>query len=344
MGEQFAIVFDVAVVATVVCMFFAGWRMGFAKVILSMLAVAVAFFMAMMLSLPIAEVIYNNHIEKPLTQKTEQAVDSSLAALRLGNFSAAQFDKVLISGTPVGEIEPNYSGTTNAVFDLTDLNFSEVGLTEENRETLGLSEELDLSSVNAKTADFTKEEIEKYGLGKLAFAQFAAVSLIQKGDLKDFNKYIEIVGSYFPEGRNYGNSDNITVSVVRKLVLNMLETNSTVKDTVMQNMIRPYCVIIIRTIVFAVIFTIVSAAIGIAANATKLLEKVPVIGKANSFVGGIAGACEGIVIIFIVCLATRLAVSLCDGNVLLFNQATIDSTFIFKRFYEADFLNFVSNT
>lgn len=344
MGEEFAVIFDVAVIATVVCMFYAGWRMGFAKVILSMAASAVAFLTALTLSMPIAEGIYESSIEKPLTQKVDEAVDNSLTTLHLGNFSGANYDSVEISGVPANQIEPDYAGTTRTVFDLSSLNLSGLGLTAENLETLGLSEDFDLSAANAKTADFTKEDVEKYGLGKLAFSQFAAECLIQKGDFKDFNKYMEIVGSYFPEGSNYGNSDSVTVSVVRKLVLKMLDTDSSVKDALMREMIRPYCLVIIRTIAFALIFALVFAGMTIAANATKILDKIPVIGKANAFVGGVAGALESIVIIFIVCVATRLAVSLCGGNALLFNRATIDSTLIFKKIYDFDFLNFIGNT
>lgn len=344
MGEQFAVVFDIATVAIIVCMLFAGWRMGFAKIILSMAATVVAFILAITLSEPISEAIYTNHIEKPLTQRVDESVDKSLAALYLGSFSDADFDAIKISGTLVNDIEPNYSGTTRAVFDLSSLDLTEVGLTAENLETLGLAADFDLSSANAKTADFTMEEIAEYGLGRLTFAQFAAESLIQKGDFKDFNSYIEIVGNYFPEGIGYGSSDSVTVSVVRKLVLKMLDTDSAVKDALMQGMIRPYCLIIIKTIAFALIFALVSTVIGLIARSAKLLEKIPVIGKANSFLGGIAGLLEGLVIVFTVCLITRLAVSLCDGNTLLFNQATIDSTLIFKRFYEIGFLNIPNNT
>ncbi len=43
MGQEFAIVFDVAIVAVVVFFFFAGWKNGFAKVILGMVAVIAAF-------------------------------------------------------------------------------------------------------------------------------------------------------------------------------------------------------------------------------------------------------------------------------------------------------------
>ncbi len=96
----------------------------------------------------------------------------------------------------------------------------------------------------------------------------------------------------------------------------------------------------VSSIVFVLIFAIVCVIIGIIANASKLLDKIPVVGKANAILGGIAGACQGLIAVFTVCLATRLAVSLCGGNALIFNESVMEATILFKFFYKAEFLNF----
>lgn len=341
MGSEFAIVFDIAIAAIILFMFFEGWRKGFAKKLLSFAAVILAFAAGMWLSDPIAEKIYGSFIEEPVSTALDGAVDASFSAIHLGGLSDVDFSKVKISGTLVGEITPDYSGTNSASFDLTVLDLSEIGMTAEDLETLGITKDLDLTAINAKTVSFTEEEILKYGLGKLSVSQFAAICLIQKNELGDFNKCFEIISKYIPGGINYGSSDNISVSAVRRLTLSMLETRSNLKDTLLSGIIRPNCIIIIRTIAFVVIFTLVSVAVGLIANFTKILDNIPVIGKVNSLLGGVAGICEGLVIIFIVCLATRLAISLSNGNAILFNQAAINSTYLFKRFYETDFLNFL---
>ncbi len=342
MGEQFAIIFDIAIAAIVVCRFFVGWRNGFVKVVLGSAATIAAFLLALLLSAPISGAIYNGYIDKPLSEKVDETVDKSLSALHIGDFSGADFSRAEISGTPVGEIVPEYSGTASAVFDLTSLNLTYVGLTDENLNTLGLTDHPNLSNLNAKTAEFTRADIEKYGLGKLVFAQFAAECLIKKGDFADFNSFLDVVKGYLPGTVSTAGSDSVTVSLVRRVVLNMLESKSTVSDTVMNNMVRPYCTVLIRSVVFAVIFAAAAAGIRIAANASKILEKLPVIGKANSFLGGIAGLLRALVDIFLVCLATRLAVSLFDGSTLIFNQTTIDSTLVFKKFYYMSFLDFLT--
>lgn len=341
MGSEFAIVFDIAIAAIIILMFFEGWRKGFAKKILGLAAIFVAFAAGMTFSGPIAEGIYGGYIEKPASEALDGSIDASFSAIHLKGVSDVDFSKVKISGVSVGEITPDYRGTNSASVDLSVLDLSEIGLTDEDLETLGIEDDVDLSAVNAKTASFTEEEIIKYGLGKLAVSQYAAICLIQKNEFDNFNRCFEIVDKYIPGGINYGSSDNITVSAVRKLTLSMLETKSSLKDTLLNGIIRPNCIIIIRTIAFVLIFALVNTAIRLIANLTKIIDKIPVLGKVNSFLGGIAGLCEGLVIVFIICLATRLAVSLSNGDAIMFNQATINSTYLFRRFYETDFLNFL---
>lgn len=341
MGSEFAIVFDIAIAAIILFMFFEGWRKGLINKLLGFFSVLIAFAAALWLSGPIAEGIYGSAVEKPVTEAIDEAVDASFSAIHLGGLSDVDFSKIKISGIPVGQITPDYKGTNSASFDLSSLDLSEAGLSEEDIRMLGLAEDFDLSAVNAKTVSFSEEEILKYGLGKLAMSQFAAICLIQNNSFGDFSSCFKIINQYIPGEINYGSSDNISVSAVRGLTLSMLDTRSNLRDTLLYGIIRPNCIIIIRTAVFVLIFVLVSVIIRLVAGISKILDKIPVIGSVNSLLGSIAGVCEGLVIIFIVCLATRLAVSLSNGGAILFNQAAINSTYLFKKFYEADFLNFL---
>lgn len=340
MGTEFAIVFDIAIAAIILSMFFSGYRKGFAKVILSMAAAVVAFAAAVMFSEPIAAGIYTRFIEEPVIETLDNTINSGFSAIKLDGFTGLDYDKVKISGRAVTEIEINYEGSGNVTFDLTSLDLSETGLKVEDALKLGAEMNVNLSSVNARTANFTRNEIEKHGLGKLAVAQYAAVCLITSNSFEDFNGLFESAGKYLPNGMNYVSSDNIAVSAVRNITVSMLDTGDNLRDSLMNSIVRPNCLIIIRSIIFALIFATVCTAVGIIANATKLLDKIPVIGKANSILGGIAGACQGLVTVLIVCLATRLAVSLCGGNALIFNESVMGSTILFKFFYKAEFLNF----
>lgn len=341
MGTQFSIVYDIIIAAVIVCMAFAGWKQGFAKVLLGFVTIIVAFAAAMLLSDPIASSVYKNYIEQPLEEQIEDVVDESFTSLDLGRFCNIDFDKIKINGVPASEVEPNYEGKASAVLDMTNLDFSESGLKKADLIAIGADISSDLSSVNANTAEFSRSDIEKYGVGMLAAAQYAAVNLTAKEEFSDFNSFAEIIDRFIPGEKKNTNTDTVTVSAVRTIVIRMIDSRSTLKSAVMDEIIAPNCLIALRTVVFTIIFILVSIIMGIIAKAGELINKIPVLGKANKFLGMIAGLCEGLVIIFVVCLITRFFVSLGGDSTILFNRSTIESTILFKKFYNMDFLNFL---
>lgn len=342
MGSQFAIVFDIITIAVIVLAFFSGWRKGLVNIVLSLCAVIVAFVVALTTSAPVAEAVYTNYIEQSLTAKVDETIDKSFSMLSLGEFSEVDCNKVYISDKSVTEIELDYFGRDNASIDLSDVDISQLGLTEDDLNLLGLEQSYNLSSVNLKTAEFSKSDVEKYGLGKLVVSHFITLSFIDNGIFDEFNRFIAVVDEYIPSASGSVSSNSITVSYARRLVLGMMDTRTSLFDTVMNSFVRPNCILIIRTIAFAVIFAVVFAVLKIIAYASKLIDKIPVIGELNSMLGGIAGLMEGIVIVFIICLATRFAVTLFDDSAILFNQQAIDRTFLFKKIYDFDFLKFFS--
>lgn len=342
MGSQFAIVFDIVTVAAIVLMFFSGWRRGFVNVILGLIASIVAFGVALFFSNPVAESVYSGLVEKPLTEKIDEAVDESFSSLSLGALTELDYNKIVVSGNSISEVKLDYSGRDSAVVDLSNVDFSQIGFTDADLDFLGIESDFDLSSVNIRNVEFTKNEVERYGLGKLVVSQFISVKLIEKGALAEFNTFWNIVNEYIPVGENASVTESITVSYARKFILGMLDTRTSLSETVMQNFVRPSCIIFFRSIAFVIIFAVVLVVLKLVASVSGLIKKIPVIGDVNSLLGGLAGALEGVIIVFVICLLTRLAVSLLDGNVIMFNDETIASTYIFKKIYNFDFLNFLT--
>ena len=130
--------------------------------------------------------------------------------------------------------------------------------------------------------------------------------------------------------------------MVRSLVLTMIDCSSSVKSAVIDHMLRPAFTLVMKTIFFAVIFIVVSCVLDIVARLLKVVNKVPVIGSVNGLLGGVCGAVSGLISICVICILVRFIVSLSGGNVLLLNDTAIDSTFIFRYFYNFEFLNFLT--
>ena len=342
MGEEFAFAFDIAVIAILALLAFAGMKRGFAKVALGLVSSIAAFAVAILLSGPIASAIYTGAIEKPIEQQLDDAAEELLSGFKLGNIPDMDFSKVKINGTYADEFEPNYAGTRKAVVDLSKLDLSETGITKADLLEMGVKEDSNLKNLSGKTAEFTMDDVDKYGIGKLATAQYIATQLVKLPQFEDFDIILDSIRKYLPSISGSAASDSTGVAAARSVVLNMLETKDNFKSAVMNGVIKPNCILVIRTIVFGVLFILVNLALRIAAAAAKLVTKIPVVNKLNAFLGLILGLIEGLVLVFLLCLATRLIVSLSSANSILFNQTAIDSTFLFKIFYNFDFLNFLT--
>lgn len=342
MGEEFSIAFDVAVIAIPLVFAFVGLKRGFAKVVLGLISTVAAFACATALSGPIADAIYGKYVETPIEEQIDSTAGETFSGLVLGDIPEIDFEKVKIDGTLVSEFELNYAGTRKTAVDLSKLDLSETGLTKDDLLKIEIAGETDLANLNAKNAEFSMDDIERYGLGRMAVAQYIAVNLIQQPMMKEFDSLIENVAKYLPSVLVGASSDNKGIPALRTIMLKMLETRDSFKGAVMNGIVRPNCILLIRTIAFGVIFFLVNLALVIAAAATNLVAKMPVIGKVNSLLGCILGLVEGLFVVFVVCLAIRLVVSLTGANSILFNQTAIDSTFLFKWLYNFEFLNFLS--
>ncbi|MBP0984163.1 MAG: CvpA family protein [Oscillospiraceae bacterium] len=344
MGSQFAIVYDIIIAAVLIFAVFSGCRKGFVSTVVGMAAVFVAFFCALTFSKPAAEWVYSSVVEEPITAAVSDTMDESMGKLTLSGLSDMDYSKVKISGTPVGEITPDYAGTGKVIFELSDVDFTGTGLSDADLSMFGFDGTEDFSSMNGKTAEFTMADINANGLGKLVTAQVIAVKLQQSPSFVSITEYTDTIGNAIPAtfGSTAESINSGEMSAIRSLVLTMMNTSSSVKTAVVDNIIRPTFTMMAETLIFAGIFIIVTAVLGIIAVALKLVNKIPVIGSLNGFLGGCAGFVRGILTVFIICIVVRFIITMSGGNAMLINDSVIDSTYLFKFFYGFDFLNFLS--
>lgn len=344
MGTQFAIIYDVIIIAIIAGMTFAGAKKGFASVIIGFVAVFAAFFCAMTFSEPITDAVYRSAVEQPLESAVDEKLDEMMGGATLSGISHINYDMVMISGEHASVYPIDYAGTNKAVVDLSDMDLSRTGISGVDLSLFGIAADTDFSSVSGKTAEFTMAEIERHGLGKLAVAQYLAVSAQGSDFFAGFLDYTEKIGEAVPSVFG-GISDGIeggSIFALRGVIINMADGSASVKDAIINGIIEPYFRMAANTIIFILIFLLVSVLLGVLAAALKAVNKIPVLGGFNAFVGGVAGLLEGLITVFIVCIGVRLLVSLSGGNIMFFNEMTINSTFLFGIFYNFDFLNFLT--
>lgn len=344
MGSQFAIIYDVVLAVVLVMAVFGGFRKGFVSTIVSMAAVFVAFFCALGFCSPAAEWLYKTSVEKPVSEAVSSTLDDSMGKLTLSALSDMDYSKVTISGVPADEVKLNYEGTGKVIVELSDVGLSGTGFEKADLSSFGFDGTENLSSMNGKTAELTMNEVSENGLGKLAAAQVIAVKLQGSSVFTALTEYTTAVGDAVPTlfGGMAQSIDGGELSALRALVLTMMNTSSSVKTAVVDNIIRPTFMIAMETLFFVLIFAIVTAVLEIIASALKVVNKIPVIGSLNGFLGGCTGLVKGLLSVCIICIVVRFIVTLTNGEVMLLNDQAIEATYVFRYFYNFDLLNFLS--
>lgn len=343
MGTEFAIIYDIVAVAIMIGMVFAGMKKGFASAVVSLVSVIVAFAAAMLLSGPISGAIYTGTVERPVKKTVNIALDEAMGAIKLEGIADIDYSAILVSDVPVADITPDYTGTNKAMFDLSDLDLSATGIDKLDLSDFGIPSDTDFSSVNAKTAEFTMTDIDRYGLDRMIVAQYIAVSMQKTVLYENFSDFAESVGEAVPMffGSMAGDISSGSIPALRSVVLIMQDASVSIRDAVIEGIVEPCVTIAVQTVTFTMIFILVLIGLSIAAKLLKFVNKIPLIGGVNSLLGGLLGIVEGLVTVCMACIVVRLITTLSGGNVMFFNNAAIESTYVFRLFYDFEFLNFL---
>lgn len=341
---EYYLIYDLFAAAVLIGMVFAGYKKGFAGAVVSAAAVIVAFACAVTVSKPVTEALYKSMVEQPLENTVDKTLDEAMDSVVLYGIDKLDYDKVLVSGTPAGDVQLNFSGTEKVVVELSDLDLSETGIEQVDLTVFGIDKGTDFSSVNAKTADFTRVELQKHGLGKLAVAQYIAVNAVKSDFFEKFGEYTSAVGEALPVflGSDAEELKSGTVTAVRFVVLLMTDGTASVKSAVVDKVVRPCFEMFAQTLVFIVVFAVISIVLSVVAGALEIVNKIPLLGKINALCGGLFGLLEGLVTLLVVCAGLRLIITLSGGNVVFINEMTIDETILFKQFYYFDLLNLLT--
>ncbi len=93
---------------------------------------------------------------------------------------------------------------------------------------------------------------------------------------------------------------------------------------------------LLKILVWLLLMLLFRLIIGPVSNSFKLVNKIPLIGPVNSLLGAILGIAEGIIFVYAISLAVKLAVYLSEGSLMFINNETISQTYLFKILYYLD--------
>lgn len=95
----------------------------------------------------------------------------------------------------------------------------------------------------------------------------------------------------------------------------------------------PVVLSLLRIVLFFVLFGLCLALVRNIARLCGFISKIPLLGGVNSLLGGALGFFQGILVIYLLAILLGLAVLMTNNQIPFVNEEVIQSTFIFKIFY-----------
>jgi uncharacterized membrane protein required for colicin V production len=97
--------------------------------------------------------------------------------------------------------------------------------------------------------------------------------------------------------------------------------------------IRPVIIRTIKLALFAVVFALAMFAVNIILRMTWIVKRIPVIGKADRFLGGFLGFLQGMAIIVIAAAFAVIIIKLSNDSLKYLNSDVISQTYLFSYIY-----------
>ena len=346
MGTSFFWFYDIVLLAIVAGVTFRSVKKGGVGVIISTLAVIIAFIVAFAASNAISGAVYTNYIEEPLMNYIDETVDNVLNENSINELEKIDMSKAVVGGQFLGgmELKPDSSG--EITLDLSDIDLTETGMENADLTVFGIGEGFDYSLVKVGNVEISASELENRSLETIVLARVLTTN-IESGELFTAFKAVSekitdslplAFGDYAKKITD-GNSD-----AIYNLILSVMDMGyENHGKAIISNIIDPIVIIPLRIILFLIIFTIIAIALEALANASKIINRIPVISSANELLGGILGFLKAAIIIFVICIGIQFLISVTDDSLVFINTGTIQETIFFKHIYNLDLINLLKS-
>ena len=345
MGIQFFWVFDIAVAAILLALIFNGIRKGFAASIVGAASLILAFAVTLPLSEVISNAIYEEMIKDAVTEEINNQISSVIDGTLISELKKVDINKAKINGREFSAFNVQTDSSGKTTIDLSNLDLTETGIENVDLTVFGITDDnVNYSSFNLGTVVFTSNDIEIYGVEKLILASILSDNITNGTAFGSIAAAIEDMAKSIPVILS-GVSDSVTSgdkSVIDDIVLSIISTDTNdFARAITDDMVRPFLLVPIRALIFTVLFVIIIITLNITAKLLQGINEIPIIGGVNKFLGALAGVVEALIVIFLVCIFIQIIIVLSGNELIFLNTMTIDETFVFKKIYYFEFLDFL---
>lgn len=345
MGTQFFWVFDVAIAAILAAFIFMGVKKGLVATIAGAISLVLAFIITLPLSGIISEAIYENLIRNAVADEINNQIGAAINGTLIAEIKSVDMSKAKINGRALSSLDIQTDSSGKYSLDLSNLDLTETGIKNVDLSVFGITDSINYSSVNLGTVVLTSDDINTYGTEKIVLASVLSDNISNGTAFGSIATAVEEMAETIPVLLS-GVSESVTSgdrSVINDVVLSILsaETDDFAR-AITDDMVKPILLVPMRALIFLVLFVIIAIILSIVAKLLKVVNKIPLIGNINKVLGAVAGAAEAVIVVLLVCIFIQVIVVLSGNELIFLNTMTIDETFVFKKIYYFEFLDFLA--
>lgn len=343
MGTNFYWFYDVILIAILIGMVFLGAKKGFVRMVLSLAAFAISFVLAFAVSDMISVAIYDNVVSKPLEDYISTTVNDALGDTVITQIGKVDTDKVKINGEAINDIEFKSDEAGKITINLSDVDLSKTGIGEVDLSAFGIDNSYDFSSLDLGTVQIYESDLKEHKSGDLIVSSLLSENIADSDIADTVEEILSAVSEKVPSlGLKDADIEQMSTSVVNDVMISIVESSDNPGKALLDNLVKPIVLVPLRTIIFIVLFVIIMILLSLIVRFTSIINKIPFIGSLNSFLGGVLGLVQGVLVIFVIVLVLNMATSMTDNSLIFLNEMTINKSFLFSNIYNFSFLDFLN--
>lgn len=344
MGTEFFWFYDVILIAILIGMVFLGVKRGFVRMLLSLVSVVIAFIASLIISDSVSSWVYESFVEQNLKTSITDTINDAIGENVVTQLTKVDMDKAIIGGKTVSSMDNTLKvdDAGKITLDLSSVDLSKTGIDKIDLTSIGFEKNTDYSAIKVGKVQIYEAAVKEHGLGNIILAQVISDKIMNSSlgnALKNIVKSIDEALPFIGLDENMlSQGDNTLLS---DLVISLLKSGGNPGQSVLDNIVKPVVLIPMRTIIFIVLFVVISILLSFVIKATSLINKIPLIGTLNEFLGAVMGLVHGVVVIFVIVIILNMIIALTENTLIFLNESTIDKSFIFSWIYNFRFLDFL---
>lgn len=344
MGSQFFFIYDIAVVAIILCSIYVGVKKGFVALLAGLVATIIALIIALPVSGVVSDVVYNSIIE----QKLKDSIDDNFSEVFDDNIikeiKKVDTSKILVNSKKLSELDLSTDSLNKINLKLDTVDMSKTGIEKANLKTLGFESDMDYSKIKVGQVIISPEKLKDNKIEDIVFSYVIGFKIRNTVGFGTILTSTEKINEVVPEifGSKADGVKNGNIDIISDLVLSIITSEKELSETVLDNMVKPFVLVPIRIIIFLIVFGILSLILKLIAGKLTIINEIPIIGTANSALGAVIGVAQGLISVIILSLLIGAVIVISENAIIFINENTIDKTYIFKLFYRLDIMKFIN--